>query len=415
MLFTRSGDAGTSVIGKTEDVQRAAMTLTDSVPAPRDAAHRVLLIEDDAADTVLFRHGVGEVDPDLAIITASSLDEAIGHFSAQLDCIVLDLGLPGAIDLEALTWVRDQAPDVAIVVLTGWGDQKVGTAAVSGGAQDYLIKGEATGPTIARSIRFAIERKRNERSTTMLLLAQLQNLERGRLERALLATPSFHRDDFEWATKYTAASTGVVSGDFLDGVELPDGTIRAVIGDVAGHGPDEAALGVSLRAGWRALVLSDLGADCVLASLEDLLMTERSTEDAYATVCDLTISPDLRSVTVRSAGHPPPILAGVGALVDRHLRSPLGMRFGDRRWAGTSFELPEVWSIALYTDGLFEIRDSSGAICSVDDVPVAVEESLADRFIDPDRLLAHFSSRSAEGWRDDVALAVISSRCRAGV
>ena len=93
-----------------------------------------------------------------------------------------------------------------------------------------MIKGEATPPTIARSIRFAIERKRNERSTAMLLRSELKNAERERLERALLATPSFRRDDFSWVTRYSAARTGVVSGDFLDGVELPDGTIRAVIG-----------------------------------------------------------------------------------------------------------------------------------------------------------------------------------------
>jgi len=386
------------------------INLRSAAGAPRDAAYRVLLIEDDAADTLLFRHGVGEIDPDLSITTASSLADAADDLAGYLDCIVLDLGLPGSIDLDALHAVRSQSPDIAIVVLTGWGDESIGTAAVAAGAQDYLIKGGATPPIIARSIRFAIERKRNERSTAMLLRAQLQNLERERLERALLATPSFRRTDFGWSTKYTAARTGVVSGDFIDGVELPDGTVRVIIGDVAGHGPDEAALGVSLRAGWRALVLSAIEPDSLLASLEDLLVTERSTTDAYATVCDLTVSPNLRRVEVRSAGHPPPVLARSGQLVDTNLRSPLGMRFGERRWAGTSFDLPEVWSIALYTDGLFEIRADDGTILSIDDVPPAVDDSLVDDFIDPDLLLERFASRSDEGWRDDVALAVISSR-----
>lgn len=377
--------------------------------APRDAAYRVLLIEDDEADTVLFEHGVGEADPELVITTATSIADAERSFAGDLDCIVLDLGLPGSIDLEALAAVRSRVPDVAVVVLTGWGDQTVGTAAVATGAQDYLIKGEATGPTIARSIRFAIERKRTERSTAALLRAQLLNLERERLERALLATPSIRRDDVSWVSRYSAARTGVVSGDFVDGVELPDGTLRAVIGDVAGHGPDEAALGVSLRAGWRALVLSDVAPERVLACLEELLLTERSTRDSYATVCDLAFSPNLRSVTVRTAGHPPPVLAGVGPLEDEHLRSPLGMRFGDRRWDGTTFELPEVWSIALYTDGLFEIRADDGEIFSMDDVPTAVDAAVTDGFVDPDRLLARFRDASSEGWRDDVAVAVISS------
>jgi len=391
-----------------------APTATDPLPdrtaAPRDGAYAILLVEDDAADTLLFQHGVGEIDPDLSISTASTLEEADPIIAAGVDCIVLDLGLPGSIDLDALHAVRSRTPDTAVVVLTGWGDESVGTDAVAAGAQDYLIKGDATPPTIARSVRFAIERKRNELSTSMLLRAQLQNVERERLERALLATPSFRRSDFSWTTKYTAARTGVVSGDFIDGVELPDGTIRVVIGDVAGHGPDEAALGVSLRVGWRALVLSAIPAEEVLAGLEDLLVTERSTPDAYATVCDVTISPNLRTVQVRSAGHPPPVLAGSGPLVDDHLRSPLGMRFGERRWPGTPFDLPDVWSIALYTDGLFEIRADDGGILSVDDVPAAVDGSLVDEFIDPDLLLDRFAARSDEGWRDDVALAIVSSR-----
>lgn len=377
--------------------------------APRNAAYQVLLIEGDEDDATRFCGGVGEIDPDLAITTVTSLHEASDAMGAEFDCIVLDLSLPGSTDLDALLTVRAASPDTAIVVLTGWEDESVGTAAVAAGAQDYLFKGEATAPTIARSIRFAIERKHNEQATALLLRAQLMNVERERLERALLAAPSFHRSDLLWSTKYTAARTGVVSGDFIDGVELADGSIRVVIGDVAGHGPDEAALGVSLRAGWRALVVSDIPADAVLTSLENLLVTERSTSDAFATVCDLEITNDLRRITVRSAGHPPPVLAGAGPLVDANLRTPLGMRFGERRWVGTTFDLPPVWSIALYTDGLFEIRSASGQILSIDDVPAAVDNALANGVIDVDLLLAQFGSRSTEGWRDDVAVAVISS------
>ena len=382
----------------------------DAFAAPRDAAHRVLLVEDDPGDTLLFEEALVAADPDLAIDTAASLAEAAGKLGPATDCIVLDLGLPGSSGLEALTSVRSNFPDLAVVVLTGWGDEQVGTAAVGAGAQDYLIKGEADGATIARSIRFAIERKKNQRSSAMLFQAEMQNLEQARLERALLGAPTLRRTDVDWVTRYTAARRGTVSGDFLDGVELPDGTIRAVVGDVAGHGPDEAALGVSLRAGWRALVLSELDRDRVLAGLEDLLVSERSTQDAYATVCDITIAPDLRTIEVRSAGHPAPVLAGIGPLVDEHVRSPLGMRFGERRWVGTSFGLPPIWSVALYTDGLFEIRAADGNILSVDDVPGAVAASITADRVDPDELLAWFSSRSTEGWRDDVALAVISSR-----
>jgi hypothetical protein len=39
-------------------------------------------------------------------------------------------------------------------------------------------------------------------------------------------------------------------------VQSADGTVHAMVGDVSGHGPDEAALDVTPRIAWRALVLS---------------------------------------------------------------------------------------------------------------------------------------------------------------
>ena len=56
----------------------------------------------------------------------------------------------------------------------------------------------------------------------------------------------------------------LLGGDFYDAVQVADGTVHAVIGDVSGHGPDAAALGVCLRIAWRTLVLAGSGADEIL-------------------------------------------------------------------------------------------------------------------------------------------------------
>ena len=68
------------------------------------------------------------------------------------------------------------------------------------------------------------------------------------------------RDDFVAGPAYyrPGRNLAVLGGDFYDVVEMPDGRVRAVIGDVMGHGPDEAALGVHLRVAWRSLVLADV-------------------------------------------------------------------------------------------------------------------------------------------------------------
>jgi serine phosphatase RsbU (regulator of sigma subunit) len=378
--------------------------------SPRDAPHLVVLVEDDPGDTVLFEAAVSDADPELRLQCVTRPADLFALAATErVSCIVLDLGLPGVTGFEALDQIVADGPPVAIVVLTGWGDAEAGIQALARGAQDYLVKGEVDGRTIARSIRFAVERKRSQLTAAALAEAQLRQQEQHRLERALLVEPAVQRRDVRWATRYIAARSGVVSGDFYDGIELPDGTLRFIIGDVAGHGTDEAALGISLRAGWRSLVLGGLDPSDGLRALEEFLLAERPRGDEFATICDLTIAPDLRTICVRNAGHPPPVLAGTGALVDHSGRSPLGIRMGDGAMPGTAHELGEQWSLVAYTDGLFEVRDRSGAILAVDQVPAAVEAASTSGAVDTDALITSFARRSIDGWRDDVALVVITS------
>jgi signal transduction histidine kinase len=54
------------------------------------------------------------------------------------------------------------APMLPLVVLTGTDDEQLAMKAVHTGAQDYLVKGQVTGPLLVRALRYAIERKRAE-------------------------------------------------------------------------------------------------------------------------------------------------------------------------------------------------------------------------------------------------------------
>jgi serine phosphatase RsbU (regulator of sigma subunit) len=377
--------------------------------SPRDAPHLVVLVEDDPGDTLLFQEAIGDADPELKVRCVTRTD-ALFALTAdeEVSCVVLDLGLPGVTGFEALDEIVEAVPAVAIVVLTGWGDAAAGTEALARGAQDYLIKGDADGRTIARSIRFAVERKRSQLSASALAEAHMRQAEQHRLERALLVDPAVIRPDVTWDARYIAARSGVVSGDFFDGLELADGTLRLVIGDVAGHGTDEAALGVSLRAGWRSLVLAGLDPGEVLVALEELLLSERPRGDEFATVCDLTISADLGAICIRNAGHPAPVLAGRGPLRDTAGRSPLGIRLDDADLPGTEHQLDDAWSLVAFTDGLFEVRGHHGSILAVEEVPAAVEASSRTGTIDADALIGDFAARAADGWRDDVALLVVT-------
>lgn len=80
----------------------------------------------------------------------------------HFDIVLLDLTLPDSEDMETLTRVRTEVPQVPIIVLTGIGDEKLAVDAVREGAQDYLVKGHLDGNLLKRSILYAIERKQSE-------------------------------------------------------------------------------------------------------------------------------------------------------------------------------------------------------------------------------------------------------------
>ncbi len=80
----------------------------------------------------------------------------------EVDCVLLDLSLPDSIGLESLAKVREIAPDVPVVVLSGQESEELAVQAVYEGAQDYLVKRNADAVLLARSIRYAIQRKQDE-------------------------------------------------------------------------------------------------------------------------------------------------------------------------------------------------------------------------------------------------------------
>ncbi len=149
---------------------------------------QLLLVEDDLGDAVLVQELLSDAAPQLQVVHVGTLREAEEQLPGGLDCVLLDLGLPDAFGMESVERMRRAAPDAAIVVLTGHDDEHRGIEALSSGAQDYLSKSGVNGSMLARAIRYAIERRRLERSQQELLEAQLAARENARLERGLLPT-----------------------------------------------------------------------------------------------------------------------------------------------------------------------------------------------------------------------------------
>ncbi len=324
----------------------------------------VLLVEDDDGDARLVEDELAERLPRARIARSHSLGDALAALAKPTDCVLLDLGLPDAFGLDAVARVRSQAPAIPLIVLTGLNDADAGLAAVEAGAQDYLVKGHVDGEQIARSIHYAIGRRRAEAAERALMLAQAQTREADRLERGLAPRPLVEDASLWVASCYRAGrSRALLGGDFFDLVQIEDGSLHALVGDVCGQGPDEAAIGVSLRAAWRALALARQAPALVVETMQRVLERERHVPALFATLCTLAIEPGSRVLQLTRAGHPQPVLIADGEVSALSAAQPGGAAIGLARgeWRTEEIALPGDWTILLYTDGIIEGRVGEGS------------------------------------------------------
>ncbi|MFO0731693.1 MAG: diguanylate cyclase [Nitrospiraceae bacterium] len=98
--------------------------------------------------------------------------------------------MPDTHGLGTVTQVLATGPGVPVVVLSGHDDHPLALQAVQRGAQDYLVKGQGGGDVLARSILYAIERKRAQERLTYL--AQYDTQLTGLVNRTCSETVSIH-------------------------------------------------------------------------------------------------------------------------------------------------------------------------------------------------------------------------------
>jgi serine phosphatase RsbU (regulator of sigma subunit) len=376
---------------------------------------RIVLVEDDDGDALLVEDLLALAGGANDLHRARSLAEAEAMDLPGVDCALLDLDLPDAVGLDGLHRLLAREPELAVLVLTGFDDERRGLEAVAAGAQDYLVKGRVDGFELRRAIRYAVERRRAHEARQQLELARVHAEENARLERGLLPVPLVTDPALRLSAHYRPGRRrALLGGDFYDAAQLADGDVHAVIGDVSGHGPDEAALGVALRIAWRALLLGGCAPDDLLPTLQVVLSHERHSRSIFTTLCMVTVSADRRGIGVRLAGHPPPlVLAGtrVAALDMGRPGPPLGV-IEDAAWPLAESELPDGWALLLYTDGLMDGRRGDGDARLGDAGLARMVEAELQALGDDPRELVHAVVERAEALNggpllDDVAAFLI--------
>ena len=351
--------------------------------------HRVALILDEAPDIVTalsrtlhhvcetFRAEVAQVallspqEPQQALVVTASADtvQASGYVRVSDADGLLQRALRST---NAHTLTLDPAvPDLGVAALHQVMLAPLRGERETGGALLVGNRLSATGSFSALDLRLL----------EMLVTQVNTSLDKGRLARALSETA--RRADQERdnalvlqrgilppqipavpgasvAVRYLPAASGAeVGGDWYDAIALPCGDVAFAVGDVLGHDLEAAARMGQARSALRAYATDGHPPAAVIARLNRLL--SRTDPDFMGTCCYLQFSPRTSSVTLVSAGHPPPLLIsaeGQCRPVDIDANLPLGVH-ESASYESVDFVLPPGATLALYTDGLVESRTMS--------------------------------------------------------
>lgn len=103
---------------------------------------RLLFVEDNTHDADLARIELTRALPRLHLVIAPTLGEAWAKLEAgpPFDAMVVDLHLPDGSGLDLVVRVREHEMPVAVVMLTGSGDERSAVTALKAGVDDYLPK-----------------------------------------------------------------------------------------------------------------------------------------------------------------------------------------------------------------------------------------------------------------------------------
>lgn len=244
------------------------------------------------------------------------------------------------------------------------GDHDAGTLALGfDHRRDFRADERAALAAVAQLLAQSIGRARQFETERRLA----QELQQGLLPAALP-----HYGEVDIATRYVTPTIGTAGGDWYDVLNLPDGTIGLVIGDVEGHTRRAAAIMGQIRSVIRAYTAEGHRPADVLTRTNRLLADLGT--DLLATCCCVWLDPEAETAEISSAGHPVPLLGHPGqrfTAPELPQGIPLGVR-PDTCYGSGQIPLPEGTILVLYTDGLVHSHS-----VQLDDGIAALHERLA--------------------------------------
>ena len=120
---------------------------------------KILILEDNSSDAELTQRSLAASIPGCTISIAPTLREAreLIKKGDGFDIALLDMSLPDGNGQELLVEIRQTGVEMAVVMLTGSGNEEVAVASLKAGADDYLVKRSGYVSKLPATIDYALE------------------------------------------------------------------------------------------------------------------------------------------------------------------------------------------------------------------------------------------------------------------
>lgn len=338
---------------------------------------RKLLIIDD--DTLVRRSVAVYLDDSgfevCEAADATQLASAIQEFEPEI--VITDLRMPGADGLQVLQHIKLSQPLLPVILMSGAGGLGDVVRALRYGASDYLIKPILDIEILVHAINRALERK-DLLTENQLYREQLENanshlreslrvLERDQLagkqvQKRLMPTRLITQDHYR--VEHYIAPSLYLSGDFIDYAHIKKRYLAFYLTDVSGHGSSSAFVTIWLKHLVSRMVREEglFDNEMSFANGTNLLLQTVNRElhetrlNHHLTFFVGVIDTHTQMMNYSVAGHlPMPILqTPEGTSYLEGMGKPVGI-FKDVVWQVYNLQLPQVFSLSCFSDGVLEI------------------------------------------------------------
>jgi len=389
----------------------------------QNSSATLLIIDDD--DVVRASLAAYLEDSGFYVLQASNGLRGLEVFEeARPDLVICDLRMPQLGGLDIIRQISERGAGVPVIVVSGAGVMSDAVEALRLGAADYLIKPLEDLAVLEHSVHRALDRSRlmrenqryrekletanRELEASLHLLQEDQNAGR-QVQMNMLPVNPWVTGAFRF--EHQIIPSLYLSGDFVDCFRVDDRRVAFYLADVSGHGASSAFVTVLLKFMTTRLMfesrrnglMPEFRPSDVLSHINKGLINCKLGK--HVTMVGGVINEETGRLTYSIGGHLPlPVFfTGDQAHYLEGRGLPVGL-FNEASYSNHVIELPERFSLALFSDGILDLLPGE----TLKDKEAALPEIVKAAGGSLDGLRQKFGLATLGEMPDDIAMLVLS-------